>query len=157
MIEQLAPVVAIPAVMAAAWTAVALRLARSPLWLTGSIVAAGLAGVLVVIAAFLPLIGVVGSLAVPVLCVGGGVLLMWLFARPQPVAGALAAPFAVFVMVQPQWFPLVLPLILVLPLWTVGWLGRERDAGRYVVMLLISLIAVPAVVFGVILALRGSG
>ena len=157
MIESLAPVVAVPAVMAAAWTAVALRLARSPLWLTGGIVAAGVAGVLVMIAAFLPLIGVVGSLAVPVLCVGGGVILMWLFAKPQPVAAALAAPFAVFVMVQPQWFPLVLPLILVIPLWTAGWLEREGDAGRYALVLLAALVAVPVLVFGALFLLRGSG
>ena len=157
MIEQLAPVIALPALVTASWTVIGLRLQNSALWLTGGIVAAGLAGLLVVVAAFLPLIGVVGSLGVPVLCVGAGVLLMWLFAKPHAVAGALAAPFAVFVMVQPQWFPLVLPLILVVPLWTAGWLERDGGAGRYVLTLLAALIAVPALVFGVFFALRGRG
>jgi len=155
--EQLAPVIALPALVTAAWTVVGLRLQRSALWLTGGIVAAGLAGLLVVIAAFLPLIGVVGSLGVPALCVGAGVLLMWLFAKPHAVAGALTAPFAVFVMVQPQWFPLVLPLILVIPLWMVGWLERDGGTGRYVLTLLAALIAVPVAAFGIYFLLRGRG
>jgi hypothetical protein len=82
---------------------------------------------------------------------------MWLFARPHAVAAALAAPFAVFVMVQPQWFPLVLPLILVIPLWTVGWLERERGAGRYALTLLAALIAAPVVAFGAYFLIRGGG
>lgn len=157
MIEQLAPVVAVPALIAAFWTMVCLRLTGSALWLTGGLVAAGLAGALVVVAAFLPLIGAIGALAIPVLSAGGGVLLMVLFARFQGVAAALAVPFAFFTTIQPQWFPLVLPLILVLPLWTAGWLERERGVARYALTLLAALIAVPVAVFAVFFLLRGQG
>ncbi|MBA2372285.1 MAG: hypothetical protein H0V71_11655 [Chloroflexi bacterium] len=157
MIEQLAPVVAVPALVAAGWTMTGLRLMRSPLWATGGIVAAGLAGALVLIAAFLPLLGLIGSLGVPALSVGAGILLMFLFARPQAVAAALAVPFALFVMVQPQWFPLVLPLILVIPLWTVGWLEREGGAARYGLTILAAFLAVPIAVFGAFFLLRGRG
>ena len=136
---------------------VCLRLMGSALWTTGGIVAAGLAGVLVVIAAFFPLIGAIGALAVPVLSVGAGVLLMFLFARFQGVAAALAVPFAIFVMVQPQWFPLVLPLILVIPLWTVGWLEREGGVARYALTLLAAFIVAPVAVFGAFFLLRGQG
>lgn len=136
---------------------VCLRLMGSALWTTGGIVAAGLAGVLVVIAAFFPLLGVVGSLGVPVLCVGAGVLLMYLFAKPQMVAAALAVPFAFFVMVQPQWFPLVLPLILVIPLWTVGWLEREGGMARYALTLLAAFIVTPVAAFSAFFLLRGQG
>lgn len=155
MIQELAPVVAVPALITAAWTMISLRLMRSTLWVTGGIVAAGLAGALVLVAAFLPLIGFFGSLGVPALCVGAGILLMFLFAKPQAVAAALAVPFALFVMVQPQWFPLVLPLILVIPLWTVGWLERDGGAGRYALTLVAAFIAVPVVVFGAFFLLRG--
>lgn len=157
MIQELAPVVAVPALITAAWTMISLRLMRSTLWVTGGIVAAGLAGALVLVAAFLPLIGFFGSLGVPALCVGAGILLMFLFAKPQAVAAALAVPFALFVMVQPQWFPLVLPLILVIPLWTVGWLERDGGAGRYALTLLAALVAVPVAVFGAFFLLRGGG
>lgn len=136
---------------------VCLRLVGSALWLTGGIVAAGLAVVLVLVAAVLPLIGAIGALAVPILCVGAGVLLMFLFARFQGVAAALAVPFAVFVMVQPQWFPLVLPLILVIPLWTVGWLEREGGMARYALTLLAALIAAPVAAFSIVFLLRGQG
>jgi len=157
MVEQLAPVVVVPAIIAAVWTMVCLRLVGSALWLTGGIVAAGLAVVLVLVAAFLPLIGALGALAVPILCVGGGVLLMFLFARFQGVAAALAVPFAVFIMVQPQWFPLVLPLILVIPLWTVGWLEREGGMARYALTLLAAFIAAPVAAFSIFFLLRGQG
>ncbi len=157
MIESLAPVITVPAVIAAGWTMVALRLSRSPLWITGGIVAAGLAGALVMVAAFLPLVGGVGALAVPPLCAGGGILLMLVFARWHGVAAALTAPLALFVLLQPQWFPLVLPLILVTPLWTAGWIEREGDAGRYALALLAALIALPVLVFGAFFALRGRG
>lgn len=136
---------------------VCLRLVGSAFWMTGGIVAAGLAGVLVVVAAFLPLLGPVGTLAIPVLSVGAGVLLMVLFARFQGVAAALAVPFAFFVVIQPQWFPLVLPLILVLPLWTVGWIERTGGAGRYALTLLAALIAAPVAVFAVLFLLRRQG
>ena len=157
MIEQLAPVVAAPALIAAVWTMVCLRLTGSALWVTGGIVAAGLAGLVVVVAAFLPLIGPVGALAVPILSVGAGILLMVVFARFQGVAAALAVPFAFFVLIQPQWFPLVLPLILVLPLWTVGWLEREGGMARYALTLLAAFIAAPVAVFAVFFLLRGQG
>ncbi|HEX4745119.1 MAG TPA: hypothetical protein VFW12_10690 [Candidatus Limnocylindria bacterium] len=147
--------VAVSALIAAGWAAVGLRLARSPLWVTGGIVAAGLAGALVMVAAFLPLVVPVGALAVPLLAAGGGILLMAVFARPHGVAAALTVPLALFVLLQPQWFPLALPLILVTPMWTVGWLEREGDAGRYVLVLLATMIAVPVLVFGVFFALRG--
>ena len=155
MIESLAPVVAVSALIAAGWAMVGLRLARSPLWITGGIVAAGLAGALVMVAAFLPLIGTVGALAIPLLCAGAGILLMFVFARPHGVAAALTVPLALFILLQPQWFPLALPLILVTPLWTVGWIERDGDAGRYALVLLAALIAVPVLVFGAFFALRG--
>ena len=149
--------VAVSALIAAGWAAIGLRLARSPLWMTGGIVAAGLAGALVMVAAFLPLLAPVGGLAVPVLAAGGGILLMFVFARPHGVAAALTLPLALFILLQPQWFPLVLPLILVTPMWTVGWLEREGDAGRYALVLLATLIAVPVLVFGAFFALRSRG
>ena len=146
-----------PAVIAAVWTMVCLRLVSSALWLTGGIVAAGLAVGLVLVAAFLPLIGPIGALAIPILSAGGGVLLMVVFARFHGVAAALAVPFAFFTMIQPQWFPLVLPLILVIPLWTVGWLERDRGMARYALTLLAALIAAPVAVFTVFFLLRGQG
>ena len=155
MTQELAPVVAAPALIAAAWTMIGLRLMGRALWVTGGIVAAGVAGALVLIAAFLPLVAPLGSLAVPLLSVGGGTLLMVLFARFQGVAAALAVPFAVFVLLQPQWFPLALPLILVLPLWTVGWIERDGGAGPYALALVAALIVVPIAVFGGFLLLRG--
>ena len=81
MIEALAPVVGIPALVAAGWTVVGLRAMGSPNWAIGGVVAAALAAVLVLIAAFLPLIGFFGTLGVPVLCVAGGILLLKLFAH----------------------------------------------------------------------------
>src|SRR5687768_7906824 len=134
---------------------VGLRLTRSTLWPVGGIAAAVVAGALVLIAAFLPLIGFFGSLGVPALCVGGGILLMFLFARPHAVAAALAVPPAFLIMLQPPWFPLVLPLILVIPMWVSGWIEREGGAGTYALWLLAALVAVPVAVFGGFFLLRG--
>lgn len=155
MIEQLAPVVAVPALIAAAWCALGLRLVRSRLWIVGGLAAGALAAALVLIAAFLPLIGFFGALGVPALCVGAGILLMFLFARPHAVAAALAVPFGLLVLLQPPWFPLVLPLILVIPTWVSGWLEREGGAGRYGLALLAGLVAVPVAVLGGYFLIRG--
>jgi hypothetical protein len=155
VIEQLAPVVGIPALVAGAWAMAGLRVAGSRHWVIGGIVAAVVAGALVLIAAFLPLIGFFGTLGVPALCVGGGILLMFLFARPHAVAAALAAPPALLVTLQPPWFPVVLPLILVIPMWVSGWIEREGGAGTYALWLLAAVIAVPVVVFGGFFLLRG--
>jgi hypothetical protein len=155
VIEQLAPVVGIPALVTAGWAMVGLRLTRSTLWPVGGIAAAVLAGALILIAAFLPLIGFFGALGVPALCVGGGILLMFLFGRPHAVAAALAVPFGLLVLLQPPWFPVVLPFILVLPLWVSGWIEREGGAGRYALVLLAALIAVPIAVYGGWFLIRG--
>ena len=156
MIELLAPVVGVPALVTAGWTLVGLRLTRSPFWLLGGLVAAILAGGLILIAAFLPLIGFFGALGVPALSVGGGILLMFLFGRAHAVAAALAVPFGLLVLLQPPWFPLVLPFILVLPLWVSGWVEREGGAGRYALVLLAALIAVPVAVYGGWFLIRGA-
>lgn len=156
MIEALAPVVGIPSLIVAAWTVVGLRAMGSPNWAIGGVVAAALAGVLVLIAAFLPLIGFFGTLGVPVLCVAGGILLLKLFARLYAVAVALSVPFALLIAFQPPLFPFLLPLVLVLPVWTVGWIEREEGTGRYALTILAALIAVPVAVFGVFFLARGA-
>jgi membrane-bound ClpP family serine protease len=155
VIEALAPVVGIPSLIAAAWTAVGLRTMGSASWAMGGVVAAALAAALVIIAAFLPLIGFFGTLGVPVLCVAGGILLLWLFARLYAVAIALSVPFALLIALQPPLFPLLLPLILVLPLWTVGWVEREQGTGKFALTILAALIAVPVAVFGAFFLVRG--
>jgi len=155
MIEALAPVVGIPSLIAAAWTVVGLRAMSSPNWAIGGVVAAALAGVLVLIAAFLPLIGFFGTLGVPVLCVAGGILLLKLFARLYAVAVALSVPFALLIAFQPPLFPFLLPLVLVLPVWTVGWIEREEGTGRFALTILAALIAVPVAVFGAFFFVRG--
>ena len=155
MIEQLAPVVGVPALVTAAWTMVGLKLTRSAVWPAGGLAAGILAGALILIAAFLPLIGFFGALGVPALSVGGGILLMFLFGRPQAVAAALVVPLGILVLLQPPWFPLVLPLILALPLWVSGWIEREGGAGRYALVLLAALIAVPVAVYGGWFLIRG--
>lgn len=155
--EGLAPVVAVPALIAAVWTGVGLRLQGVRLWATGGVVAAGLAGALMLIAAFLPLIGSVGTLGVPALCVGAGILLMRVFVSSYALAAALPVPLAFLVVLQPPLFPLVLPLILVLPIWTVGWLERPSGAGSYALTILAALVAVPVAVFGAFFLLRGGG
>lgn len=156
MIEALAPVVGIPSLVAAAWTAVGLRSMGSPNWAVGGVVAAALAAALVIIAAFLPLIGFFGALGVPVLCVAGGILLLRLFARPYAVAIALSVPFAFAILFQPPLFPLLLPLILVMPIWTVGWIEREQGTGKFALIILAALIAVPVAVFGAFFLVRGA-
>ncbi len=157
MIEALAPVVGIPALITAGWTVVGLRAIGSPNWAIGGVVAAGLAACLVIIAAFLPLIGFFGTLGVPVLCVAGGILLLKLFARLYVVAIALSVPFAFAIVFQPPLFPLLLPLILVMPLWTVGWVEREQGSGMFALTILAALIAVPVAVFGAFFLVRGGG
>jgi hypothetical protein len=155
VIEALAPVVGIPALIAAAWTVVGLRAMGSPSWAIGGVVAAAVAAMLVIIAAFLPLIGFFGTLGVPVLCVAGGILLLKLFARVYAVAIALSVPFALVIALQPPLFPLLLPLVLVLPLWTVGWIEREEGTARYGLTIIAALVAVPVAVFGIFFLVRG--
>ena len=156
MIEALAPVVGIPALVAAGWTVVGLRAMGSANWAIGGVVAASLAAVLVLIAAFLPLIGFFGTLGVPVLCVAGGILLLKLFAHVYAVAIALSAPFALMIAFQPPLFPFLLPLVLVLPLWTVGWVEREQGTAKFALTMLAALIAVPVAVFGAFFLVRGA-
>ena len=156
MIEALAPVVGIPSLVAAGWTVVGLRSIGSPNWAVGCVVAAALAAALVLIAAFLPLIGFFGALGVPVLCVAGGILLLRLFARLYAVAIALSVPFAFAIVFQPPLFPLLLPLILVMPIWTVGWIDREHGTGKFALTILAALIAVPVAVFGAFFLVRGA-
>lgn len=156
MIEALAPVVGIPSLVAAAWTAVGLRSMGSLNWAVGGVVAAALAAALVIIAAFLPLIGFFGALGVPVLCVAGGILLLRLFARLYAVAVALSVPFALLIALQPPLFPFLLPLVLVLPIWTVGWIEREQGTGKFALTILAALIAVPVAVFGAFFLVRGA-
>jgi hypothetical protein len=156
VIEALAPVVGIPSLIAAAWAVVGLRAMGSANWAIGGVVAAALAAVLVLIAAFLPLIGFFGTLGVPVLCVAGGILLLKLFARVYAVAIALSVPFALLIGFQPPLFPFLLPLVLVLPMWTVGWIEREEGTGRFALMILAALIAVPVAVFGAFFLVRGA-
>lgn len=155
--EQLVPVVAFPALVAAIWAAVGLRLQHVRLWVAGGAAAAGLAGTLMLVAAFLPFIGSFGTLAVPALCVGAGILLMRVFTSFNSMAAASPVPLAFLVVLQPPVFPVVLPLILVLPLWVVGWLERSSGAGRYALAILAILIAVPAIVYGTFFMLRGQG
>jgi hypothetical protein len=128
----------------------------SPNWAVGGVVAAALAAALVLIAAFLPLIGFFGALGVPVLCVAGGIVLLRLFARLYAVAIALSVPFAFAVAFQPPLFPLLLPLILVVPIWTVGWIEREQGTGKFALTILAALIAVPVAVFGAFFLVRGA-
>ena len=54
-------------------------------------------------------------------------------------------------------FPFLLPLILVLPLWTVGWVEREQGTGKFALTILAALIAVPVAVFGAFFLVRGGG
>lgn len=157
MSEQLVPVVAIPALIAAIWGAAGLRLQGVRLWLAGGAAAAGLAGSLMLAAAFLPFIGFFGTLGVPVLCVGAGILLMRVFTASDAMAAASPVPLAFLVVLQPPIFPIVLPLMLVLPMWVVGWLERPGGAGRYALAILAILIAVPAAVYGTFFLLRGQG
>lgn len=155
MIEALAPVVGIPALIAAGWTIVGLLAVRSSLWAVGGVIAAALAVILVLMAAFLPLLGLFATLGVPVLCVGGGLVLLRLFARFHGVAVALSVPFALLIVYQPPLFPLLLPLVLVLPLWISGWIEREDGSVRYGLWILAALVAIPVAVFGAFFLARG--
>lgn len=157
MSEQLVPVVAIPALIAGVWAAVGLRLQGVRLWVAGAAAAAGLAGTLVLVAAYLPLIGFFGTLGVPALCVGAGILLMRVFTTPYALAAAAPVPLAFLIVLQPPVFPLVLPFILALPIWIVGWIERPSGAGRYALTLLAFLVAVPTAAYGVFFMLRGPG
>lgn len=157
MIGILAPVVGIPALVAGLWMAAGLRAAGSPLWPAGALAAAGLAAILMLAAAFLPLIGFFATLGIPALCVGAGALLLLIFSRLHAVAVALSVPFAFAIVLNPAVFPLVMPFILVLPTWVGCWLEREHGAGRYSLLILAALVAVPTVVYGVFFALRGQG
>lgn len=142
------PVLAIPGLMAAGWVGVGLLLQRNRWWTTGAFVAAGLAATLMLIAAYLPLIGFFGALGVPALAVGGGILLMRVFGNSYMLAAAVPVPLGFLIVLQPPLFPLVMPLMLALPIWTVGWLERAGGSGRYGLALLAALIAVPAVFLG---------
>lgn len=151
------PVLAIPGLMAAAWVGTGLLLQRSRWWTTGAFVAAGLAATLMLIAAYLPLIGFFGTLGVPALAVGGGILLMRVFANSYMLAAAVPVPLGFLIVLQPPVFPLVMPLMLALPIWTVGWLERPGGAGRYALWLIAALIAVPVLLFGGYYLIRGGG
>lgn len=155
MPDGLVPVLAIPGVMAAAWVGFGLYLQNDRYWATGGFVAGGLAATLVLIAAYLPLIGFFGALGVPALSVGAGVLLMRVFGNSYALAAAIPVPLAFLILLQPPVFPVVLPLILALPIWTVGWLERAGGAGRYALWLIASLVAVPVIVLGGFYLLRG--
>lgn len=155
MTDALLPVVLLPALIAGGWVGAGLRAAGLPRWSSGAIVAAGLAGVLVLAAAFLPVLSAVATLGIPVLCVGAAALLLLVFARLEAVALALAVPPALLIALQPPLFPFLMPLILALPLWTVGWIDRERATWRYALAILAALVAVPLLVFGGFYLLRG--
>lgn len=155
MIEILAPVVGVPALVAALWTAAGLRAAGSRGWVVGGAAAGVLAAVLMLVAAFSPLAGILGALGIPALCVAGGALLLLLFSRLHAVAVALSVPFAFAIVLNPAVFPLVMPLILVLPIWVAGWLERERGAGLYALTLLVAFVVVPAVIYGTWFVVRG--
>lgn len=155
MPEGLLPVLLIPALMAAAWVGVGLLLQNNRFWSTGAFVAGGLAATLVLIAAYLPLIGFFGALGVPALSVGAGILLMRVFGNSYLLAAAVPVPLGFLILLQPPVFPLVLPLMMALPIWMVGWLERPGNAGRYSLWLIGALIAVPVVVLGGYYLLRG--
>lgn len=157
MPDGLIPVLAIPGLMAAGWVGVGLLLQQNRFWTTGAFVAGGLAATLVLIAAYLPLIGFFGTLGVPALSVGAGILLMRVFGNSYVLAALVPVPLAFLILLQPPVFPLVLPLMMALPIWMVGWLERPGGAGRYSLWLIASLVAVPVVVLGGFYLLRGLG
>jgi hypothetical protein len=153
-LEWLVPVVGIPALVTGGWTFVGLHLMGSSRAAVGALVAAGISALLMITAAFLPLVGPVGALAVPLLCIAGAYLLMRLFARTYAVALALSGALAIVIGLRPALFPFLLPLALVVPLWMVGWVESERNTGRFVLVLLAAFIAVPAAVFGLFFLAR---
>lgn len=153
--EPLVPVVAIPALVTAGWTLVGLHLMSSAKPVSGTLLSAAIAATLVLVAAFLPFAGPVGALAVPFLCVGGAYVLLRFAARVYGVALAMSAALAIVIGLRPPLFPFLLPLVLVVPLWMVGWVESERNTGRFVLVLLAALIAVPVAVFGLFFLARG--
>lgn len=150
----LVPVVGAPALICAAWVIIGLRGMGSPRWALGGLVAAGLGGALVLIAAFVPVLGALATLGVPALCVGGGLLLQILFARIVAVATAVSVPFALLIALQPPYFPLLMPLVLAIPLWTIAWIDREQGHARYALTVLASIVIVPIAVIGAFLLVR---
>lgn len=147
-------VVGAPALISAAWVIVGLRGMSSPRWALGGVVAAGLAAALVLIAAFVPLVGALATLGVPVLCVAGGLLLQLLFARIVAVATAVSVPFALLIALQQPFFPILMPLVLAIPLWTIAWIEREEGHARYALTVLASIILAPVIVIGAFLLVR---
>jgi hypothetical protein len=144
----MAAVVGAPAIIAAVWVIVGLRGMGSPRWGLGGLVAAGLAAALILIAGYVPLIGALATLGVPALCVGGGLLLQLLFARMTAVATAVSVPFALLIALQQPYFPLLMPLVLAIPLWTIAWIEREEGHARYALVVLASVILAPLIVIG---------
>ena len=154
--NELVAAVAIPALITGGWTFVGLRVHDSGAVGLGAAVAAGSAAVLVLIAAFLPFVGSLGALAVPVLCVAAAYALMRIFSRPYAVALAMSIPFAILMGLRPPLFPFLLPIVLVIPLWMVSWVESEQRTARVALTLLAALVAVPIAVFGLFFLLRGS-
>jgi hypothetical protein len=152
----LAAVVGAPALISAVWVIVGLRGIGSPRWALGGVAAALVAAGLVLIAAFVPLLGALATLGVPALCVGGGLLLQLLFARMVAVATALSVPFALLIALQPPFFPLLMPLVLAIPLWTIAWIEREEGHTRFALTVLVSLVIVPIVVIGAFLLVHAA-
>jgi hypothetical protein len=150
----LAAVVGAPALISAAWVIIGLRGLGSPRWALGGVVAAVVAAALVLLAAYGPLLGAFATLSVPALCVGGGLLLQKLFARPVAVATALSVPFGLLIAARPEFFPLLMPLVLAIPLWTIAWIEREDGHARFALVVLASLVVVPAVVIGAFILAR---
>ena len=152
--DAMAAVVGAPALVAATWVIVGLRGMGSPRWGLGGVVAAGLAAALILIAAYVPLFGALATLGVPVLCVAGGLLLQLLFARIVAVATAVSVPFALLIALQQPYFPLLMPLVLAIPLWTIAWIEREEGHARYALTVLASIILAPVIVIGAFLLVR---
>lgn len=133
------------------WVIVGLRGIGSPRWALGGLVAALIAAALVVTAAYVPLLGALATLGVPVLCIAGGLVLQLLFARIVAVATAVSVPFALLIALQQPLFPLLMPLVLAIPLWTIAWIEREEGHARYALTVLASIILAPAIVIGAFL------
>lgn len=150
----LIPVVGAPALISAAWVIVGLRGMGSARWALGGVVAAALSAALVLIAAFVPLVGALATLGVPVLCIAGGLVLQLLFARIVAVATAVSVPFALLIALQQPLFPILMPLVLAIPLWTIAWIEREEGHARYALTVLASIILAPVIVIGAFLLVR---
>jgi hypothetical protein len=152
--EGLIAAVGAPALISAVWVIVGLKGIGSPRWALGGVIAAVIAGALVLIAAFVPLLGALATLGVPVLCVAGGILLQLLFARIVAVATAVSVPFALLIALQQPLFPFLMPLVLAVPLWTIAWIEREEGHARYALIVLASIILAPVIVIGAFLLVR---